>query len=170
MKKAFLVLALIVAGSMVVAAQEGGFTFRPLFSGGGPTAALSGFGGKGEVAFLFYDSGLQISSHIVGRGGSVIIDGDTFGAGSIGAKLSFGGFWANGVLRSYTFVEGGIGAAGGNSGAHLVGMFGGGGGLDWLFMEGASLYIEFGYLQHHINSRLVGGPSISIGARSFHGR
>jgi len=168
-KRVSVLLALAFVG-VGLHAQEGGFTFRPLFSGGGPTAALSGFGGKGEVAFLFYDSGLQISSHIVGRGGSVAIDGDAFGTGTLGAKLSLGGFWANGVLRSYTFVEGGIGAAGGSSGEHLVGLFGGGGGLDWLFAAGASLYIEFGYLQHHVANRFVGGPSITIGARNFHGR
>jgi len=163
-KMALLVLAFVGVG---LYAQESGFTFRPLFSGGGPTATLHGFGGKGEAAFVFYDSGLQISSHIVGRGSSVIIDGDTFGAGSMGAKLSLGGIWPNGRFRSYSFVEGGIGVAGGDSGAHLVGLFGGGGGIDWLFMEGTSLYIEFGYLQHHLNNRFVGGPSISIGARGF---
>ena len=146
-------------------AQES--AFRLFFSGGGPTAALHGFGGKGEVAFLFYDRGLQISGHLVGRGGSVAIDNDNHGAGSLGAKLSFGGLWPNGRFRSYAFVEGGIGAAGGNYGSHMTGLFGGGGGLDWLFTETASLYIELGYLQHHINNRLVGGPSISIGARSF---
>jgi len=168
-KRVAVLLAFAFVG-VGLSAQEGGFTFRPLFSGGGPTAALSGFGGKGEVAFLFYDSGLQISSHIVGRGNSVVIDGDTFGVGSLGTKLSLGGFWRNATLRSYAFVEGGIGAAGGNSGGHLVGLFGGGGGLDWLFTARASLYIEFGYLQYHVGGGFAGGPALTVGARSFHGR
>ena len=160
-----LLLALVGAG---LYAQEGGFTFRPLFSGGGPTATLHGFGGKGEAAFLFYyNNGLQVGSHFVGRGGSLAVDGEIYGAGSLSAKISFGGFWPNGVFRSYAFVEGGVGAAGGNSAVHVVGLFGGGGGIDWLFMERSSFYVEFGYLQHHMNGRLVGGPSISTGVRSF---
>ena len=144
-----------------------GFTFRPLLSGGGLTASLHGFGGVGEFAFLFYDSGLQIGAHIVGRGGGININNDNHGAGSLGVKISFGGLWPNGRFRSYAFVEGGLGAAGGNYGAHVAGLFGGGGGLDWLFVPNASLYLEFGYLQHHLGGRFAGGPSISIGARSF---
>ena len=160
----FLTLAFVGAN---LSAQESGFTFRPLFSGGGPTAALHGFGGKGEAAFLFYDRGLQISSHVVGRGSSVAVDGDSYGAGSVSARLSFGGFWPGRSFRSYTFAEGGIGAAGGSGGAHLASLFGGGGGFDWLFAERSSVYIELGYLQHHINNRFAGSPTVSIGARSF---
>ncbi|MCL2600414.1 MAG: hypothetical protein FWD88_04450 [Treponema sp.] len=166
-KRIAVLLALALVGAHLHA-QEGGFVFRPLFNGGGLTAALNGLGGKGEVAILFFDSGLQVGAHIVGRGGLVSIDDDNYGLGSFGAKLSFGGFWPNGVLRSYAFVEGGLGAAGGgDAGAHLAVLFGGGGGIDWLFLPNASLYLEFGYLQHHVNNRFCGGPSISIGARSF---
>ena len=167
MKKTILLALAFAFAAAGLCAQEGGFTFRPLFSGGGPSASLYGFGGKGEAAFLFYDSGLQASWHLVGRGGSVNAGGERYGVGSFGAKLSLGGLWTGGSFRSYAFVEGGLGMAGGNFGAHMAGLFGGGGGLDWLFAENASLYVELGYMQHHINGKLVGGPSVSIGARSF---
>ena len=57
-------------------AQENGFTYKPLFGGGGATAMFAGnggygIGGYGEYAFLFYENGLQISSHIIGRGDSI---------------------------------------------------------------------------------------------------
>ena len=163
--KRIAVLVLLVFAGTGLYAQESGF--RSFFSGGGPTATLYGLGGKGEIAFLFHDRGLQISAHLVGRGASVTINSDNHGAGTLGAKISFGGLWPSGRFRSYAFVEGGFGVAGGNYGALLAGLFGGGGGLDWLFSETASLYIELGYLQHHVSNRFAGSPSITIGARRF---
>ena len=165
-KKIAILLTLALAAANL-GAGENGFVFRPLFGGGGLAASLNSFGGKGEAAFLLFDGGLQVAGHVVGRGGLVAVDRAGYGTGSLGAKLSFGGFWPNGVLRSYAFVEGGLGAAGGDTGARLAFLFGGGGGLDWLFLRNASLFLELGYLQHHVDGRFAGGPSVSIGSRSF---
>jgi len=46
-------------------------------------------------------------------------------------------------------------------------IFGGGGGLDLFFNRHGSVYLEIGYLQHHINNELIGGISINIGTRRF---
>ena len=168
-----------LAISMVIAflgmnlhAQENSFIFKPLFGGGGGTAVFDGsggygLGGSGEFAFLFYgNKGLQISNHIIGRGDNITTQSGThYGTGSIMEKISFGGFLPENFLRSYTFIEGGIGFGGGNGMAILNFIFGGGGGIDLFYHDSGSIYLEVGYLQHHVNAELVGGVSISIGSR-----
>ena len=87
-KKWILVAFLIFIG-MNLSANENGFTFQPLFGGGGGTAVFDGtggygLGGMGEFALLFFDNGLQISSHLIGRGDSIIANtGINYGTGSI---------------------------------------------------------------------------------------
>jgi len=173
MKKisAFLVIAFI---GMSLSANENGFTFKPLFGGGGGTAVFDGsggygLGGSGEFAFLFYwNKGLQISNHIIGRGDSITTQSGThYGFGSIMEKISFGGFLSKNFLRSYTFIEGGIGFGGGNGTSALNFIFGGGGGIDLFYHKSGSIYLEAGYLQHYVNAELVGGVSISIGSRGW---
>jgi hypothetical protein len=155
-------------------AQENGWTFRPFFGGGGGTATFGGagnygIGGYGEAAFLFYDKGLQIGSHFIGRGDSVTVNSNNnYGTGSILAKLSFGGPLPKDFLRSYGFIEGGVGFGGGNnSGFTNNFIFGGGGGIDLFWHESASIYLEDGYLQHYVNNELVGGVTLSIGSRGY---
>jgi len=173
-KKIF-VLAVFIFAGLNLYAQENGFMYKPLFSGGGATAMLAGnggfaFGGYGEYAFLFYDKGLQISSHIIGRGDRIASEsGNKYGAGSIIERISFDGFLPNNIKRSYAFVECGAGIGGGNGSFAFTILFGGGGGID-LFMfnhRSQSIYLEAGYLQHYIKNELVGGVSISIGTRGY---
>jgi hypothetical protein len=167
----FLVIAFI---GMNLSAQENGFTLKPLFSGGGATGTFTfdgaGYelGGYGEFAFLFFEKGLQISNHIIGKGNSITTDsGNKYGTGSIMDKVSFGGILPKDFLRSYAFIEGGIGFGGGNETFALNVMFGGGGGIDIFYNKYGSIYLEAGYLQHYLNNELVGGVSISIGARGW---
>jgi len=181
-KKRIAFLAVIAIMAVSLNAQERGFVFSPFFSGGGGTVVFDGFGGYGiggigEFALLFYDNNLQVGAHLTGRGDSIFTaDESRYGAGSITAKISLGGFFANNVTRGYSFVEGGIGFGGGisvdgsNSYAAFNVIFGGGGGIDFFFLRNGSIYLEVGYLQHFINNELVGGISITLGARSFFGR
>ena len=171
-KKIVFILVFVIIG-LNLSAQENGFTFRPFFGGGGFSGMVTGsggygLGGVGEFAFLFFENGLQIGGHIIGRGDSIITDSrNNYGAGSIIGKLSFGGFFPNNFLRSYSFIEGGVGFGGGNETTALNLIFGGGGGIDIFFHRYGSIYLEAGYLQHYINNNLVGGVSISIGTRGF---
>ena len=171
--KKLVMTAVFCAIGMTVSANEKGFTFKPFFGGGGVTALFDfnsgyGLGGSGEFAFLFYDKGLQISNHILGTGSSINIkDGITYGTGSIMDKISFGGFLSPGFLRTYAFVEGGIGFSGGNETSARDILFGGGGGIDLFFHEKGSIYTELGYVQHYIDNTLMGGLSISIGTRGY---
>jgi hypothetical protein len=168
---AFLFIAFI---GMNLFGQENNFSFKPLFGGGGATAVFDGtggygLGGIGEFALLFYDNGLQVSNHFVGRGDSVTaVSGNHYGAGSIMEKISFGGFLPKDFLRSYAFVEGGIGFGGGNGTTTLNLIFGGGGGIDLFYYNSGSIYLEVGYLQHYLNDEIIGGLSISIGSRGWH--
>jgi len=154
-------------------AQENGWTFKPFFGGGGGTATFDsagnyGIGGYGEFAFLFYDKGLQIGSHIIGRGDSVTVNSnDNYGSGSLLAKLSFGGHLPKDFLRSYAFIEGGIGFGGNDNTFATNLIFGGGGGIDLFWAKTASIYLEAGYLQHYINDKLLGGVTLSIGSRGY---
>ncbi|MCL2381264.1 MAG: hypothetical protein FWC64_06685 [Treponema sp.] len=172
MKKIVIVLIFAIAG-MNISAQESGFTFRPFFGGGGFSGVITGidghtFGGVGEYAFLFFDNGLQMGGHIIGRGDLITTNsGDSFGAGSILGKLSLGGFSSNNLIRSYSFLEGGIGFGGGNGTTSSNLIFGGGGGIDFFFHRYGSVYFEVGYLQHFMNNELLGGVSITIGTRGF---
>jgi hypothetical protein len=154
-------------------AQQNGFTYKPLFGGGGATAMFAGnggygIGGYGEYAFLYYENGLQISSHIIGRGDAITGElGKKYGTGSIMEKIGFGGYLPNNFMRSYAFVESGIGFGGGNETFTLNILFGGGGGIDLFFHKKGSIYLEAGYLQHYVKNELVGGVSISIGTRGY---
>ena len=154
--------------------KENGFTLRPFFGGGGGTAVFDGsggygLGGYGEFAFLFFEKGLQISSHLAGRGDSInTVSENHYGAGSIIGKISLGGLLPNNNFRGYSFVEGGLGLAGGSGGSALNIVFGGGGGIDLFFHKKGSIYLEVGYLQHYLNSELVGGICISIGTRGYY--
>jgi hypothetical protein len=117
---------------------------------------------------LFYEKGLQISNHIIGKGNSITTgSGNNYGTGSIMEKVSFGGFLPKDFLRSYAFIQGGIGFGGGSETFALNVMFGGGGGIDIFYYKNGSIYLEAGYLQHYLNNELVGGVSISIGARGW---
>ena len=171
--KKWIIAAVFVFVGMNLTANEQGFTFKPLFGGGGGTVVLDGVGGYGiggigEFAVLFYNRGLQISSHLVGRGDSIKADtGINYGTGSILGKLSVGGFYPNSIFRSYGFVEGGIGFGGGEETATSNILFGGGGGIDIFFHEKSSIYLEVGYLQHYLDNTLIGGVSISIGLRGW---
>jgi len=171
-KKIVFILVFVIIG-LNLSAQENGFTFRPFFGGGGFSGMVTGsggygLGGVGEFAFLFFENGLQMSGHIIGRGDSIITDSrNNYGAGSIIGKLSFGGFFSNNFLRSYSFFEGGVGFGGGNETAALNLIFGGGGGIDIFYHRYGAIYLEVGYLQHYINNDLVGGVSLSIGTRGF---
>jgi hypothetical protein len=170
--KKLTVLLVFAFIGMNLSAQENGWTFQPFFGGGGGTATFDsvgnyGIGGYGEFAFLFYDKGLQIGSHVIGRGDSVTINSnDNYGTGSLLAKLSFGGILPKDFLRSYTFIQGGVGFGGNNnSSANFI--FGGGGGIDLFWFKSASIYFEAGYLQYYINNRLIGGVTVSIGSRGY---
>jgi hypothetical protein len=171
-KKWIIVVAFAIIG-MNLSANERGFMFKSLFGGGGGTAVFDGIGGYGiggvgEFAVLFYNRGLQVSSHIVGRGDSVTTDtGINYGTGSILGKLSFGGFFFIINFRGYSFVEGGIGFGGGNGTTTSNIIFGGGGGIDLFFHQSGSVYLELGYLQHYLDNILIGGVSISIGTRGW---
>ena len=171
--KKWILVAFFVFIVMNLSAKENGFTFKPLFGGGGGTAVFDGtggygLGGMGEFALLFFDRGLQISSHLIGRGDSITPNtGINYGTGSILGKLSFGGFLSNNIFRSYGFVEGGIGFGGGNNTSTSNVLFGGGGGIDLFFHQNGSIYLEVGYLQHYLDSTLIGGVSISIGSRGW---
>jgi len=157
-------------------AQESGFTLKPFFGGGGGTATFDsvgnyGIGGYGEFACLFYDRGLQIGGHIIGRGDSITVNSNTqYGSGSLLLKLSFGGFFRNDLLRSYGFLEGGAGI-GGNSDTFAYNIiFSGGGGIDIFWHKSGSIYLEAGYLQHYVNNDLIGGVTLSIGSRGYMNR
>ena len=171
-KKIVFIFVFVIIG-LNLSANENGFTFRPFFGGGGFSGMFTGsggygLGGIGEFAFLFFDNGLQMSGHIMGRGDSITTDSrNNYRAGSIIGKLSLGGFFPNNFLRSYSFIEGGIGFGGRNETTALNLIFGGGGGIDIFFHRYGSIYFEAGYLQHLINNNLVGGVSISIGTRGF---
>jgi len=169
-----LVIILIFAFfSLNLSAQDNGYTLKPYFGGGGFSGVVGGagdygLGGVGEFAFLFYDSGFQMSGHIIGRGDSITTDEKSnYGAGSIMGKLSFGGFLPNNFMRSYTFFEGGVGFGGGNGTPALNLILGGGGGIDFFYHKKGSIYLEAGYLQHFINNETVGGLSIGIGTRGY---
>ncbi len=166
----WIIMAVFAFLSIKLSAKENVFIFKPLFGGGGVTAVFDvvggyGLGGMGEVSFLFYDKGLQISNHFVGSGDSITTDtGIHYGTGSIMEKLSIGGFFQNNKFRSYAFVEGGIGFGGGNEVFAMDVLFGGGGGIDFFFHQRGSIYLEAGYLQHYYwDNNLIGGISISIG-------
>ena len=154
-------------------AQENGFVFRPLFAGGGGAAVFDGFGGYaiggiGEFALLVYERDLQFGLHFGGRGNTITSSsGNRYGSGSLMSRISLGGFWPRDFLRSYSFIEGGIGFGAGNNTTAMNIIFGGGGGLDLFFNRHGSVYLEIGYLQHHINNELIGGISINIGTRRF---
>jgi hypothetical protein len=169
---AFLVIALI---GMNLSAQENGFTFKPLFGGGGAKGTFTfdgayGLGGYGEYAFLFFDKGLQIGNHIIGMGSSITTgSGNNYGTGSIMEKISFGGLLPKDFLRSYAFIEGGIGFGGDNSEKVALDiLFGGGGGIDLFFHKKGAIYLEAGYLQHYIQEERFGGITISIGTRGYY--
>ena len=171
--KRLAILTVIGLVGMNLNAQESGFVFRPFFGGGGGTAVFDGTGGHGlggigEFAFLFYDRGLQVAGHVVGRGDSITTShGTHYGTGAITGKISFGGFLPRGFLRTYSFIEGGIGFGGGNETRVVNFIFGGGGGVDLFFHRLASIYLEAGYLQHFLNNELVGGVAITIGLRGY---
>jgi len=171
-KKLVILLVLSIL-SLNLNAKENGFNFKPLFSGGGVSGMVGsagdyGFGGVGEFAFLFFENGLQMSGHIIGRGDSITTEANnSYGTGSLIGKLSFGGFLPNNIMRSYAFFEGGVGFGGGNRTSALNIIFGGGGGIDFFYYRTGSIYLEAGYLQHYINNELVGGISIGIGTRGF---
>jgi hypothetical protein len=172
-----MVLGFVCAGSFTananIYAQDNGWTFKPFFGGGGGTATFGGtgnygIGGYGEFAFLFYDKSLQIGSHFIGRGDSITVNSDVnYGAGSLLAKLSFGGYLPGEFLRSYAFINGGVGFGGGNNTTATNFIFGGGGGIDLFWHRAASIYLEAGYLQHLVNNELVGGVTLSIGTRGY---
>jgi hypothetical protein len=171
--KKWIIVAVFAIIGMNLSANEQGFTFKPLFGGGGGTAVFDGMGGYGiggigEFAILFYNRGLQVSSHIVGRGDSVTTVSEiNYGSGSILGKLSLGGFFPNNNFRGYSFFEGGIGFGGGYGAATSNFLFGGGGGIDLFFHQAGSIYLELGYLQHYLDNILIGGVSISIGTRGW---
>jgi len=171
--KKLIILLVFAFFGLNLYAQENGWTLRPFFGGGGVSGIIGGagdygLGGVGEFAFLFFDKGIQMSGHIIGRGDSIKTDlNNNYGAGSIIGKISFGGFSPKNILRGYTFFEGGIGFGGGNETAALNLIFGGGGGMDIFYYGTGSIYLEAGYLQHFINNELVGGVSITIGTRGF---
>jgi hypothetical protein len=154
--------------------QENGFILKPLFGGSGATAVFDGtgkysVGGFGEFALLFYDKGLQVSNHFVGRGDSVTaVSGIIYGTGSIMEKVSFGGYLPKDFLSSYAFVVGGIGIGGGNGNTALNLLFGGGGGIDLFYYNSGSVFLEIGYLQHFLNDEIIGGVSISVGSRGWY--
>jgi len=154
-------------------AQGNGFTYKPFFGGGGATAMFAGnggygIGGYGEYAFLIYEDGLQIGSHIIGRGDRITSEsGNKYGTGSIIERISFGGFLPNIISRSYGFFEGGFGIGGGNETFAINVLFGGGGGIDLFYHRKGSIYLEAGYLQYYVKNELIGGVSISIGTRGY---
>ena len=170
-KKVFVLMIFAFIGINLYA-KENGFTYKPLFGGGGATAMFTGnggyaFGGIGEYAFLFYENGLQISSHIIGRGDTITSEfGNRYGTGSIIEKVSFGGFLPNN-LRTYAFVESGVGIGDGNKTLAFNILFGGGGGIDLFYHRNGSIYLEAGYLQHYVKNEYLGGVSISIGTRGY---
>ena len=171
--KKLLVLLVFTFFGINLSAQENGFTFKPFFGGGGFSGVIGGtgdygLGGVGEFAFLFFDNGLQMGGHIIGRGDSITTESkNSYGTGSLIGKLSYGGFFPNNFLRSYAFFEGGIGFGGGNETTALNLIFGGGGGIDLFYYRTGSIYLEVGYLQHYINNELMGGVSLGIGTRGF---
>ena len=171
-KKVFILMIFTFVG-LNLYAQGNGFSYKPFFGGGGATAMLArngGFviGGYGEYAFLFYEKGLQIGSHIIGRGDRIVCEsGNKYGTGSIIERISFGGNLPNNFMRSYAFVEGGVGFGGSNETFALNILFGGGGGIDLFYNKNGSIYLEAGYLQHYVKNELVGGVSISIGTRGY---
>jgi hypothetical protein len=73
----------------------------------------------------------------------------------------------NNFLRSYGFIEGGIGLGGSNEGFVMDMIFGGGGGIDLFYNKNGAIYLEAGYIQHYVNNERVGGISISIGIRGY---
>ena len=152
-------------------AQESDFTFKR-FGGGGWTAVFDmsggyGLGGYGEFAFLLNNKGsLQIVNHIIGKGENIVVDGNAYGVGSITEKISFGGFLSE-KFRTYAFVQGGVGFGGGNETNVLNLNFGGGGGFDLFVHKQVSICLEAGYLQHHLDNKLIGGMLISLGIRSW---
>ena len=172
-RKKVVVLVILFVLGLNLYAQESGFTLRPFFGGGGFSGVIGGsgdygLGGVGEFAFLFFDNGLQMGGHIIGRGDSITTDiKNNYGVGSIIGKISFGGFLPNNFMRSYTYFEGGIGFGGGNETAAINIVFGGGGGIDFFYHRTGSIYLEVGYLQHSINNELLGGVSIGIGTRGY---
>jgi len=171
--KRWIIAAVFIFVCMNLAANEQGFTFRPYYGGGGFSGVIGGtgdygLGGVGEFAFLFYDKGLQMGLSFIGRGDGITTElGNNYGTGSILGKVSFGGFFPVNFLRSYTFVEGGVGFGGGNGTAAMNLIFGGGGGIDLFYHRTGSIYLEVGYLQHYINNELMGGVSLVIGSRGY---
>jgi len=171
MVKRFVLFMVIAFAGAGIYAQESGFTFRPFFGGGGGTVVFDGtggfgVGGLGEYAFLVFDRGLQVGTHILARGDSITTpNGNNFGAASVSGRISLGGFFPGEFVRGYSFVESGIGFAGGNGTRAANFIFGGGGGFDFFVHERGSIYLEVGYLQHSLNNERVGGVAITIGSR-----
>ncbi|GHU58384.1 hypothetical protein FACS189444_1940 [Spirochaetia bacterium] len=170
-KKIVFLTVFVIIGTNLYA-QESGLTFKPFFGGGGMTVVFDGtgygLGGYGEFAFLFYENGLQISNHLIGIGESINgASGNDYGRGSIIDKISFGGLLENNKLRTYAFIEGGVGFGSRNEMADINIIWGGGGGIDFFFHKNGSIYLESGYLQHHSDNMLFGGGSISIGTRGY---
>jgi len=167
----FVCLLIVTIFSANSYAQQSDFTFKRS-GGGGLTAVFDmaggyGWGSYGEFAFLLRNKGgLQIINHIIGQGGSIVVNGNTYGIGSITQKISFGGFLSP-KIRTYGFVQGGIGVGGSNETIALNLSFGGGGGMDLFVHRRISIYFEAGYLQHHLGHKLIGGMSASIGIRSW---
>jgi len=167
------ILLIFAFFSLNLSAQDNRNTLKPFFGGGGFSGVIGGagdygFGGVGEFAFLFYDSGFQMSGHIIGRGDSISTEAkNNYGAGSIIGKLSFGGSLPNNFMRSYTYFEGGVGFGGGNGTPASNIIIGGGGGIDIFYHKKGSIYLEAGYIQHFINNESVGGVSIGIGTRGY---
>jgi hypothetical protein len=165
------VLFILAIIGMNLYAQESGFTFKP-YGGGGATATFDfhgGYvvGGLGEFAFLFYDKGLQISNHIVGRWDFMQTASENkYSSGSFSEKISLGGFFIKNIIRAYGFIEGGAGVGGAKStGPLLKIVYGGGGGIDFLYNKYGSMFLEVGYLQNHLNNETVGGLTTAVGFR-----
>lgn len=138
----------------------GGSTFSPAIDGGG----------HGEFVFLIYHNGLDIRNHLVLRGNAIHDkNGAGYGTFTLSEKISLGGISPNKLMRSYGFVEGGVGFWGNGTKALFktpVGfVFGGGGGTDIFFAKSLSVYLEAGWLGHFVDEKIIDGPIFQIGWR-----
>lgn len=173
MKKITIALcALIALATMPVIADE------PFCASGGVLQNHVGkdgnqIGGFGEFGFKLYAKGnFFVWNHIVLRGYSFSAGAKDYGALSVSDKILFGGVSRNGPFRTYGFLQGGIGIGLGGGASSPAPLFScsGGGGIDCMYDERASFFIECGgqgFFAPALGVPALGGVLLELGWRGF---
>jgi hypothetical protein len=175
-KKIVFVFALgVLLAAGIISAQEDAAAIYRFHAGGGLMFGPSIKNGTlGEFGFLLYNKGWDIRNTLLIRSLKTDDpDPDTMLV-TFSDKISIGTFTRGGLFRPYGFFEAGAGLYGhGNkemTAAPPVFSIGIGGGIDILFLEQASIFIETGYLWHHFDASFPGSAIFQIGWRCHFGR